>query len=81
MLRVLYAGSPAASSRALELILKDSYMSSSIPEEHYKVVGVLSNPPSMQGRHKDLIPTEVAHYAQIWNEARDDGIVILTPEH
>ena len=81
MLRVLYAGSPAASSRALELILKDSYMSSSIPEEQYKVVGVLTNPPSTQGRHRDLIPTEVAHYAQIWNEARDDGIVILTPEH
>ncbi|HAK68976.1 MAG TPA: methionyl-tRNA formyltransferase [Treponema sp.] len=81
MLRVLYAGSPAASSRALELILKDSYMSSSIPEEHYKIVGVLTNPPSMQGRHRDLIPTEVEHYAHIWNEARDDGIVILTPEH
>ncbi|MBP5357707.1 MAG: methionyl-tRNA formyltransferase [Treponema sp.] len=81
MLRVLYAGSPAASSRALELILKDSYMSASIPEEHYKIVGVLTNPPSTQGRHRDLIPTEVAHYAQIWNEARDEGIVILSPEH
>ncbi len=81
MLRVLYGGSPFASSRALELILKDSYMSSSTPEQQYKIVGVLTNPPAAQGRHSDLIPTEVAHYAQIWNEARDDGIVILTPEH
>ncbi len=81
MLRVIYGGSPQASSKALELILKDSWMSSSTPEQQYKIIGVLTNPPSTQGRHSDLIPTEVAHYAQIWNEARDDGIVILTPEH
>lgn len=81
MLRVIYGGSPAASSRALELLLKDSAMSASIPEEHYKIVGVLTNPPAPQGRHSDLIPTEVEHYTHIWNEARDDGIVILTPEH
>ncbi len=81
MLRVLYGGSPAASAKSLELILKDSAMSASLPEEHYKIVGVLTNPPATQGRHSDLIPTEVGHYTQIWNEARDDGITILTPEH
>lgn len=81
MLRVIYAGSPAASAKSLELILKDSVMSSSMPDQEYKIVGVLTNPPSMQGRHRDLIPTEVGHFTQIWNEARDDGIVILTPEH
>ena len=61
MLRVLYGGSPAASAKSLELILKDSAMSASLPEEHYKIVGVLTNPPATQGRHSDLIPTEVGH--------------------
>ena len=81
MLRVIYGGSPAASAKSLELILKDSAMSSAIPEEQYKIVGVLTNPPAAQGRHKDLVPTEVAHYAEIWNSARGDSIAILTPEH
>ncbi len=56
-------------------------MSSSIPEEEYKVVGILTNPPAAQGRHKDLIPTEVEQFARIWNEARGDDIKIFTPEH
>lgn len=81
MLRIVFGGSPQAAAKALELILKDSIMSESVQEEHYKVVGVLTNPPSTQGRHSDLIPTEVAHYAQIWNEAREAGITVLTPEH
>ena len=81
MLRVIYGGSPQASAKALELILWDSEMSSQTPEQEYKIVGVLTNPPSAQGRHRDLIPTEVGHTAQIWNEARDAGIAILTPEH
>ena len=79
MLRVLFGGSPASSAKALELILKDSVMC--LDDEKYKVVGVLTNPPSAQGRHKDLIPTEVEHYASIWNQARQDNITILTPEH
>ncbi|MBO4386622.1 MAG: methionyl-tRNA formyltransferase [Treponema sp.] len=81
MLRVIYGGSPTASAKALELILRDSEMSRQTPEQEYKIVGVLTNPPSAQGRHRDLIPTEVGHTAQIWNEARDGGITILTPEH
>ena len=83
MLRVIYGGSPAASAKSLELILKDSAMSmnSSVQEEQYKIVGILTNPPSAQGRHKDLIPTDVAKYVNIWNEAREDNIKILTPEH
>ncbi len=81
MLRVLYGGSPASSAKALELILKDSAMSFSVPEESYEVVGVLTNPPSPQGRHKDLIPTEVEKYTRIWNEARSENIAILSPEH
>lgn len=80
MLRVIYGGSPAASAKALELILKDSVMSSDMDEE-YKIVGVLTNPPSAQGRHKENIPTEVEQYTRIWNEARGDNIKILTPQH
>lgn len=81
MLRVIYGGSPAASAKAFELILRDSEMSLQTPEQEYRIVGVLTNPPSAQGRHSDLIPTEVGHTAQIWNEVRDAGITILTPEH
>lgn len=81
MLRVIYGGSPADSAKTLELILKDSVMSASIPEHEYKVVGVLTNPPSAHGRHKELIPTDVETYARIWNKAREDNIQIFTPEH
>lgn len=81
MLRVLYGGSPSASAKALELILKDSAMSASVPKEQYKIVGVLTNPPSAKGRHKDLTPTEVEQYARIWNKAREDDIQIFSPEH
>lgn len=81
MLRVIFGGSPAASAKCLELILKDSAMSSSMPEEEYKIVGILTNPPSAQGRHKELIPTDVEQYVHIWNDARGDDIKVFTPEH
>lgn len=81
MIRVLFGGSPAPAAKALELILKDSAMSSSVSEEAYEVVGVLTNPPSAHGRHKDLIPTEVEQYARIWNEARNCGISVFAFEH
>lgn len=81
MLKVLFGGSPACAAKALELILKDSAMSNSVPEEEYKIVGVLTNPPSAQGRHKELIPTEVEQYAIIWNRARNDNLAVFTPEH
>lgn len=81
MLKVLFGGSPACAAKALELILKDSAMSNSVPEEEYKIVGVLTNPPSAQGRHKGLIPTEVEQYAIIWNRARNDNLAVFTPEH
>ncbi|WP_296010870.1 methionyl-tRNA formyltransferase [uncultured Treponema sp.] len=81
MLKVLFGGSPACAAKALELILKDSAMSNSVPEEEYKIVGVLTNPPSAQGRHKELIPTEVEQYALIWNRARNDNVAVFSPEH
>ncbi len=81
MLRVIYGGSPAASAKALDLILIDSAMSQELPEQAYKIVGVLTNPPAMQGRHRDLIPTEVEQSVRIWNKAREDDIKVFTPEH
>ena len=53
-LRILYAGSPLASALVLKKLI-------SLSESHgYEVAAVLTNPPSARGRHKDLIPTEVA---------------------
>ena len=79
MLRVLYAGSPEASAKTLELLLKDSLTSTA--KDEYRIVGVLTNPPSAQGRHKELIPTEVEKTARLWNETHDDEIKVFTPEH
>lgn len=81
MLRVVYGGSPKVAATILELILRDSAMSAATPEEQYEVVGVLTNPPSAQGRHKELIPTEVEQYARIWNQARGTDIKVFSPEH
>ena len=79
MLRVLFGGSPDCAARALELILKDSAMSSSVPDEEYKVVGVLTNPPAPQGRSKECVPTAVERYAHIWSHARAQNVTVFTP--
>jgi methionyl-tRNA formyltransferase len=55
MLKVLYAGSPLASAMVLQSLI-DSSQKSSL----FKICAVLTNPPSMRGRHHDLVPTEVA---------------------
>ena len=57
-MNILYAGSPDISAKVLEdlyLLTKDS--------SDFKIVGVLTNPPSAKGRHKELIPTDVAQTA------------------
>ena len=57
-MNILYAGSPDISAKVLEdlyLLTKDS--------SDIKIVGVLTNPPSAKGRHKELIPTDVAQTA------------------
>ncbi len=79
MLKVLYAGSPAASADCLKILLEESTKCSS--ENQYKITAVLTNPPSAKGRHSDLIPTEVAQVAQAWNSSQNDDIKIFTPEH
>lgn len=55
MLKVLYAGSPLASAMVLQSLI-DSSQNSAL----FKICAVLTNPPSMRGRHHDLVPTEVA---------------------
>ena len=80
MLKVLFGGSPECAAKALELILKDSAMSSSVPDEEYTVVGVLTNPPAPQGRSHDCVPTAVEQYAHIWSHARGQNVTVFTPE-
>ena len=57
MLNVLYAGSPDASAKTLELLLNDSYHALSndaSSEATYRIVGVLTNPPSAQDVTRNL---------------------------
>ncbi len=56
-LKVLYAGSPLASAMVLKTLIASSESSG------FEIAGVLTNPPSAKGRHKELIPTEVAQVA------------------
>ena len=58
MLKVLYAGSPLASAMVLQGLIDNSQKSSL-----FKICAVLTNPPSMRGRHHDLVPTDVASCA------------------
>ena len=69
MIKILFAGSPEAAKKTLEIL------ESSQNEYGFTIAGVLSNPPSAKGRHKDLIPTPVAAFAQ------EKGIPVFTPEH
>ena len=69
MIKILYAGSPEAARITLEKLF-DSQTTCG-----FEIVGVLSNPPSAKGRHKDLIPTPVAAFAT------QKGIPVFTPEH
>jgi methionyl-tRNA formyltransferase len=69
MLSVLYAGSPAPAARTLELLIENA------SGYGYTVAGVLTNPPSTQGRHKTLIPTPVQIVAE------KNAIPVFTPEH
>ncbi len=69
MLKVLYAGSPEASAKTLRLLKEQENLFG------YKIVGVLTNPPSAKGRHKALVPTFVAQAAE------EFGIPVFSPEH
>ena len=69
MIKVLFAGSPDAARITLEGLYEAQSASG------FEIAGVLSNPPSAKGRHKDLIPTPVAALAA------EKGIPVFTPEH
>lgn len=69
MLKILYAGSPDAAACTLEILLENSKSCG------FEVAGVLTNPPSSQGRHKELIPTPVQALAE------SKGIPVFTPDH
>lgn len=53
-LRVLYAGSPLASAMVLERLAAAGEGGG------WEIAAVLTNPPSPRGRHRELVPTEVA---------------------
>lgn len=69
MIKVLFAGSPEAARLTLERLYEAQSACA------FEIAGVLSNPPSAKGRHKDLIPTPVAAFAI------EKGLPVFTPEH
>ncbi len=71
MIRILFAGSPEAARLTLELLADKA----GNPGAAFEIAGVLSNPPTAKGRHKDLVPTPVAEFAQ------SKGIPVFTPAH
>lgn len=81
MLRVIYGGSPAASAKTLEILLKES-LEFKETDESFKIVGVLTNPPAPHKSHRNtLVPTDVEAFVNAWNEANGDDIKVFTPEH
>lgn len=71
MLKVLYAGSPEQSATTLKGLIELSKNENS----NFKIVGVLSNPPSAKKRSGKLTPTPVAAVAE------ENNIPVFTPEH
>ena len=68
-MKILYAGSPEPSRKTLEILFEKQ------AEYAFEIAGVLSNPPSAKGRHKELTPTPVAEFAL------EHNIPCFTPEH
>ena len=69
MIKIVFAGSPDAARITLEGLFEAQSACC------FEIAGVLSNPPSAKGRHKELIPTPVAAFAA------EKGIPVFTPEH
>ena len=74
-MKILYAGSPEPSRKTLEILFENQ------KKYGFEIVGVLSNPPSAKGRHKELTPTPVAQFAleQVYSLyilaiAKDEGL-------
>ncbi len=71
MIKILFAGSPEAARLTLELLAKET----GTPGAAFEIAGVLTNPPTAKGRHKELIPTPVGLFAQ------EKGLPLFTPAH
>lgn len=69
MLKIIFAGSPEAAKKTLEILVSKQI------EYNFQITGVISNPPSAKGRHKELTPTPVASLAM------EKSIPVFTPEH
>jgi len=81
MLKILYAGSPAPAATTLRLLLdrqaQDAGASGEASQDKncgWQITGVLTNPPSAKGRHKELVPTDVGALAA------DRGIPVFCPQ-
>ena len=81
MLKILYAGSPAPAATTLRLLLdrqaQDAGASGEASQDKncgWQITGVLTNPPSAKGRHKELVPTDVGLLAQ------ERGIPVFCPQ-
>lgn len=68
-MKILYAGSPQASATTLQILYENQR------DFGFEIAGVLSNPPTAKGRHKELTPTPVAAFAL------EKGLPVFTPEH
>ena len=68
-MKILFAGSPGPARKTLEILYNKS------SSYGFEIAGVLSNPPSAQGRHKTLVSTPVAQFAE------ENNLPVFTPEH
>lgn len=75
MVRILYAGSPEAAAIPLFHLGRSESCG-----KDFAIAGVLTNPPSAQGRSKALIPTPVAQAARQLETELGCTIPVLTPE-
>lgn len=68
-LKILYAGSPEAAEKTLQILFENQ------EKYGFEIVGVLTNPPTAKGRHKELVPTPVGLFA------REKNLPVFEPEH
>lgn len=68
-IKVLYAGSPEASAKTLEILFEKQ------GDFGIEIAGVLTNPPTAKGRHKELTPTACGAFA------RQHNLPVFEPEH
>ncbi len=75
MVRILYAGSPEAAVIPLLHLAR-----AAAHGNEFAIAGVLTNPPSAQGRSKALVPTPVEQAARQLESELGVPVPVLTPE-